>query len=180
MRNSFSLIYNIIIEDEFKFFCCCQFFISFFPPQALEEYVQEEGYSSEKYELLTNYPRRKLSELDMNLTLKDAGLYPQDTVFVQERWCWFAVIWRSNNCSPLPKTFSGIGHWWQSPEFTVKTVHGPLHYYFGSNNSFFTLSIWNFFLKVSISCKCDFSTHQIIFFPPQLLKTFFFFICNIL
>ncbi|CAE1274901.1 UBX domain-containing protein 7 [Acanthosepion pharaonis] len=52
---------------------------------ALEEYVQEEGYSSEKYELLTNYPRRKLSELDMNLTLKDAGLFPQDTVFVQER-----------------------------------------------------------------------------------------------
>lgn len=52
---------------------------------ALEQYVQDEGYSRDKYELITNYPRRKLSELDMNLTLKDAGLFPQETVFVQER-----------------------------------------------------------------------------------------------
>ncbi|XP_014772020.1 UBX domain-containing protein 7 isoform X1 [Octopus bimaculoides] len=55
------------------------------PLLALEEYVKEKGYSNEKYELITNFPRRKLSTYDRNLSLKDAGLFPQDTVFVQER-----------------------------------------------------------------------------------------------
>ncbi|GAB1608688.1 UBX domain-containing protein 7-like isoform X2 [Argonauta hians] len=52
---------------------------------ALDEYVAEKGYSSEKYELITNFPRRKLSSLNKTVSLKDAGLFPQDTVFVQER-----------------------------------------------------------------------------------------------
>ena len=47
--------------------------------------VQKEGYPNERYELVTNFPRRKLSSLDFGTTLKAAGLFPQETVFVQER-----------------------------------------------------------------------------------------------
>jgi len=47
--------------------------------------VQKEGYPNERFELVTNFPRRKLSSLDFGTTLKCAGLFPQETVFVQER-----------------------------------------------------------------------------------------------
>ncbi|KAL9965725.1 hypothetical protein ACROYT_G029567 [Oculina patagonica] len=47
--------------------------------------VQKEGYPNERFELVTNFPRRKLSCLDFGTTLKSAGLFPQETVFVQER-----------------------------------------------------------------------------------------------
>nr|XP_033813829.1 UBX domain-containing protein 7 isoform X2 [Geotrypetes seraphini] len=60
-----------------------------FPEQtkllALVKHVQSKGYPSERYELLTNFPRRKLSHLDYDVTLQEAGLCPQETVFVQER-----------------------------------------------------------------------------------------------
>jgi len=52
---------------------------------ALESFVKSKGFSNEQYELVTNFPRRRLSSLDMNMTLKDAGLYPQETIFVQAR-----------------------------------------------------------------------------------------------
>ncbi|KAM8953755.1 UBX domain-containing protein 7 isoform 2-T2 [Pelodytes ibericus] len=51
----------------------------------LIRHVQLKGYPNERFELLTNFPRRKLSHLDYELTLQDAGLCPQETVFVQER-----------------------------------------------------------------------------------------------
>ncbi|XP_073530479.1 UBX domain-containing protein 7 isoform X2 [Phyllobates terribilis] len=52
---------------------------------ALVKHVQQNGYPNERFELLTNFPRRKLSHLDYDITLQDAGLCPQETVFVQER-----------------------------------------------------------------------------------------------
>ncbi|KAG8580411.1 hypothetical protein GDO81_007292 [Engystomops pustulosus] len=52
---------------------------------ALVKHVQQKGYPNERFELLTNFPRRKLSHLDYDITLQDAGLCPQETVFVQER-----------------------------------------------------------------------------------------------
>lgn len=52
---------------------------------ALVKHVQLKGYSNERFELVTNFPRKKLSHLDYHLTLQEAGLYPQETVFVQER-----------------------------------------------------------------------------------------------
>ncbi|XP_056420424.1 UBX domain-containing protein 7 isoform X3 [Hyla sarda] len=52
---------------------------------ALVKHVQQKGYPNERFELLTNFPRRKLSHLDYDVTLQDAGLCPQETVFVQER-----------------------------------------------------------------------------------------------
>lgn len=47
--------------------------------------VQKDGYPNERFELVTNFPRRKLTSLDFSTTLKSAGLFPQETVFVQER-----------------------------------------------------------------------------------------------
>ncbi|KAG8445517.1 hypothetical protein GDO86_010327 [Hymenochirus boettgeri] len=52
---------------------------------ALVRHVQQKGYPNERFELLTNFPRRKLSHLDYEVTLQEAGLCPQETVFVQER-----------------------------------------------------------------------------------------------
>uniref|UniRef100_A0A8C5KZ20 UBX domain-containing protein 7 n=1 Tax=Jaculus jaculus TaxID=51337 RepID=A0A8C5KZ20_JACJA len=52
---------------------------------ALVKHVQSKGYPNERFELLTNFPCRKLSHLDYDITLQEAGLCPQETVFVQER-----------------------------------------------------------------------------------------------
>ncbi|XP_059153816.1 UBX domain-containing protein 7-like [Physella acuta] len=52
--------------------------------KALTELCNAKGFPSDKYELVTNFPRRKLSQMDSTTTLKDAGLFPQETVFVQD------------------------------------------------------------------------------------------------
>lgn len=52
---------------------------------ALVKYVSSKGYSSEQYELVTNFPRREISQMDFNITLVDAGLFPQEAVFIQAR-----------------------------------------------------------------------------------------------
>ncbi|XP_078613223.1 UBX domain-containing protein 7-like isoform X2 [Branchiostoma floridae x Branchiostoma japonicum] len=51
----------------------------------LVKLVMSEGYTNERYELVTNFPRRKLSYMDFNVTLEEAGLFPQETIFVQQR-----------------------------------------------------------------------------------------------
>uniref|UniRef100_A0A3Q3X9E5 UBX domain-containing protein 7 n=1 Tax=Mola mola TaxID=94237 RepID=A0A3Q3X9E5_MOLML len=52
---------------------------------ALVRHVQSKGYPNERFELVTNFPKRKLTHLDYDITLQEAGLCPQETVFVQER-----------------------------------------------------------------------------------------------
>nr|XP_022299860.1 UBX domain-containing protein 7-like isoform X2 [Crassostrea virginica] len=52
---------------------------------ALVKFVAEQGYSNERFELLTNFPRKKLSYMDFDLTIQEAGLNPQESVFVQAR-----------------------------------------------------------------------------------------------
>lgn len=52
---------------------------------ALIKYVGSKGYSNEQYELVTNFPRREISYMDFNITLKAAGLFPQEAVFIQSR-----------------------------------------------------------------------------------------------
>ena len=54
--------------------------------QALIQFAISEGYSNERYELVTTFPRRKLSYLDFDDTLSAIGLHSQETIFVQERW----------------------------------------------------------------------------------------------
>ncbi len=53
--------------------------------KALILFVQSRGFSDANYEIVTNFPRRVLSDLDGAQTLKDLGLFPQEMVFVQEK-----------------------------------------------------------------------------------------------
>ncbi|XP_071798827.1 UBX domain-containing protein 7-like [Asterias amurensis] len=55
------------------------------PLLTLVTLVGKEGFSNERFEMVTNFPRRKLSYLDFDKTLKEAGLSPQETIFIQER-----------------------------------------------------------------------------------------------
>lgn len=54
--------------------------------RALVLFLAGQGYGPEhSYELVTNFPRRVLSDLDLSASLRDHGLFPQETVFVQLR-----------------------------------------------------------------------------------------------
>ena len=53
--------------------------------QALIKYVGSKGFPRDKYELVANFPKRHLLEMDGEASLKDAGLFPQDTIFVHAR-----------------------------------------------------------------------------------------------
>ncbi|XP_038050579.1 UBX domain-containing protein 7-like [Patiria miniata] len=55
------------------------------PLLTLVKLVGKEGYANERYEMVTNFPRRKLSYMDFDKSLKEAGLCPQETIFIQER-----------------------------------------------------------------------------------------------
>lgn len=51
--------------------------------KSLVLYIGELGYSSEKYELVTNYPKRNLCQLDLLKTLKEVDLFPREMIIVQ-------------------------------------------------------------------------------------------------
>ena len=57
----------------------------FYLSQAIIKFVVSEGYPLERYEIVTNFPRRILTDLDETKTLKELNLFPQETVFVQQR-----------------------------------------------------------------------------------------------
>ena len=48
------------------------------------EYVKSEGFDMEKHKIVTNFPRRILTDLDTKQTLKDMGLSPKEMVIVQK------------------------------------------------------------------------------------------------
>merc|ERR1712029_678720 len=52
---------------------------------AIIKYVTSRGFPLESYEIVTNFPRRILTDLDETKTLKELNLFPQETVFVQKR-----------------------------------------------------------------------------------------------
>jgi hypothetical protein len=53
--------------------------------RALVLFVSSKGYAPPEYELVTNFPRRVLTDLDSDRSLQEHGLFPQETVFVQLR-----------------------------------------------------------------------------------------------
>ena len=81
IRILFVIIVNITITIHYDIL----FWFYFNSFQALVLYVASKGFSNESYEMVTNFPRRKLSYLDFEITLKEAGLFPKETVFVQAR-----------------------------------------------------------------------------------------------
>lgn len=54
--------------------------------QALLLYVTEMGYDMKKYELVANFPQRKISELSPELTFEEAAFQKQETFYIQELW----------------------------------------------------------------------------------------------
>eukprot|EP00088_Acartia_fossae_P041974 TRINITY_DN4393_c0_g1_i4.p1 TRINITY_DN4393_c0_g1~~TRINITY_DN4393_c0_g1_i4.p1 ORF type:complete len:532 (+),score=166.90 TRINITY_DN4393_c0_g1_i4:54-1649(+) len=50
--------------------------------KALTEYISAKGYPSEVYEVVTNFPRKVITSLDLYTTLKDLNL-ARETMFVQ-------------------------------------------------------------------------------------------------
>ncbi|XP_045165833.2 UBX domain-containing protein 7-like isoform X2 [Mercenaria mercenaria] len=52
---------------------------------ALVLFVGSKGFSNERFELIAQFPRRQLSQLDYDATLRDIGLHAQETIFVQAR-----------------------------------------------------------------------------------------------
>lgn len=55
--------------------------------QALLMFISFKGFSLENHEVVTNFPRRQLNTLDTSKTLKEMGLFPRETVFVQIKDC---------------------------------------------------------------------------------------------
>ena len=46
------------------------------------EFLSSQGFSQNHYEVVTNFPRRQIDCLDQELSLKEASLFPRETVFV--------------------------------------------------------------------------------------------------
>ena len=55
------------------------------PLIALTLFANSLGFPAERFELITNFPRKKLSYMDGDSTLKSVGIIGQEQVFVQER-----------------------------------------------------------------------------------------------
>lgn len=53
--------------------------------QDVLNFLGSKDYLTAEHKILTGFPRRDLSSLDAGLTLEQAGLCPQETVFVEER-----------------------------------------------------------------------------------------------
>jgi hypothetical protein len=53
--------------------------------QALTSYIASKGFHRKDYEMVINFPRRVLSDMDESIAVKDLGLHRQETVFVQLR-----------------------------------------------------------------------------------------------
>ena len=53
--------------------------------QAVIVYAECLGYPASDYTLVTAFPRRSISDLPSESSLKDAGLFPRETVIIKER-----------------------------------------------------------------------------------------------
>ena len=46
-------------------------------------FISSKGFSPGCYEVVTNFPRKQVDSLQSDLSLKECGLFPRETVFVQ-------------------------------------------------------------------------------------------------
>jgi hypothetical protein len=53
------------------------------PIQELFDFLSQRGINISSHEVVTNFPKRSLQDLNRLVTFKDADLYPSVTVFVQ-------------------------------------------------------------------------------------------------
>lgn len=55
------------------------------PLQLLLNYITAEGYLTNEFKVISSWPRRDLTTLDMDSTLKELKLFPQETLILEER-----------------------------------------------------------------------------------------------
>jgi hypothetical protein len=55
------------------------------PLKVLFDFLTVKGYPRDEYKVISSWPRRDLTLLDMNNTLKELKLCPQETVILEER-----------------------------------------------------------------------------------------------
>ena len=53
--------------------------------QAITEYISEGSIDLTSHELMTNFPRRNFSDMDLDMTLEDVGLHAQETIFIHKK-----------------------------------------------------------------------------------------------
>lgn len=53
--------------------------------QVLFDFVASKGYPSDEFKLLTTFPRRNITQLDMAWSLVEAKLFPQETLFLEAK-----------------------------------------------------------------------------------------------
>merc|ERR1712223_1792660 len=53
--------------------------------QTVLDYLTIEGFPAEEYKVLSSWPRRDLTALDLSKTLKELKLYPQETLMLEEK-----------------------------------------------------------------------------------------------
>lgn len=53
--------------------------------QVLFDFVASKGYPFEEFKLLTTFPRRNITQLDVGSTLLEAKLFPQETLFLEAK-----------------------------------------------------------------------------------------------
>lgn len=67
--------------------------------QELFEFLSSKGFPENEHEVVSQFPRRNLSEVDHNTTFKDLGLYPRETVFVHTVEWWSTwTAWSISQC----------------------------------------------------------------------------------
>jgi hypothetical protein len=82
-----NILYVVGISMELWITSCSVFVIKYDPLlfQALTSYVASRGFRKKDCEMVINFPRRVLSDMDGTIAVKDLGLHRQETVFVQFR-----------------------------------------------------------------------------------------------
>lgn len=50
--------------------------------QELFNFLQKQGLDMSEHEVVTQFPRRNISEIDQTVNFKMSGLYPRETLFV--------------------------------------------------------------------------------------------------
>ena len=77
------LVSNISVKWKIISLSFIQISYSFF--QAIVKFVVSEGFPLDSHEIVTNYPRRILTDMDTSQTLKEMGLFPKEMVIVQQK-----------------------------------------------------------------------------------------------
>jgi len=60
--------------------------------QALTSLVSKQ-YDLTTYELIKNFPRKNISSMHGEFLLEEVGIFPKDTIFIQEKLWWKLMEW---------------------------------------------------------------------------------------